>query len=568
MKYLSKYNLKHFIKQSRIYLYLIVVLLFYANNSIIAKSQEPSITKNEAISYIKEAEQILSSDPQRAVSLANRAIYYAQKSGDNALLVKCYLINDQAYKSFGDFLTGFKYVNDAYNICPTDSTRLKAQIILRLSYLYTFMRDLNRASELVKEAKFIGESTNDSLIIAESYNNMGLVNIYIPDNELAERNFNMALEINSKIGNKKGMAKNLNNLALYDNGNPSKKIEQLHKAIEINKESSAYWSLAENYNNLGVQHFYAKEYNKALSALNKAKEYCIKIGARELKQDNNRYFSQVYQEIKDYKRAHEHISLVLEDIEREKMVEQMRAHEGDLIQDTLDGINRAVLEQQQRAEIIKMRYIISLILSLLILTLATSLYLGHRSRGKRRIIVLESANALERQERESALREKEIISLKLEQREMEANEAEKKLDNIREQLVNTAFFMKGRNEMLSNIQNEIKEACKLHDNDRLHRLQSINRSITQFNDKSNEMILLVDKLNSSYLLKLSEKYPYLTQNEMRLASLLRIGLSSKEIAIMISSQPKTVDMARYRLRKKMQLDSEEKLQECLSKVSI
>jgi len=63
----------------------------------------------------------------------------------------------------------------------------------------------------------------------------------------------------------------------------------------------------------------------------------------------------------------------------------------------------------------------------------------------------------------------------------------------------------------------------------------------------------------SFYTVLLEKFPSLTPNERKLCALLRSGLSSKDIAILTFQNPQSVDVARYRLRKKLNLVNDENL---------
>lgn len=63
----------------------------------------------------------------------------------------------------------------------------------------------------------------------------------------------------------------------------------------------------------------------------------------------------------------------------------------------------------------------------------------------------------------------------------------------------------------------------------------------------------------SFYTVLLEKFPNLTPNERKLCALLRSGLSSKDIAILAFQNPQSVDVARYRLRKKLNLVNEENI---------
>lgn len=71
-----------------------------------------------------------------------------------------------------------------------------------------------------------------------------------------------------------------------------------------------------------------------------------------------------------------------------------------------------------------------------------------------------------------------------------------------------------------------------------------------------------DAFDSFYKVLL-EKFPNLTQNERKLCALLRSGLSSKDIAVLTFQNPQSIDVARYRLRKKLKLENEENLPDFL-----
>jgi len=61
-------------------------------------------------------------------------------------------------------------------------------------------------------------------------------------------------------------------------------------------------------------------------------------------------------------------------------------------------------------------------------------------------------------------------------------------------------------------------------------------------------------------------YPDLTAGDIRLCCYIKMGLSSKEIATLISISVKSVEMARYRLRKKMKLSVETSLSDYIARL--
>ena len=62
-----------------------------------------------------------------------------------------------------------------------------------------------------------------------------------------------------------------------------------------------------------------------------------------------------------------------------------------------------------------------------------------------------------------------------------------------------------------------------------------------------------ESLHEDFNAKLAENFPDLTQQETRLATMLRLGFSSKYIATLMNITPKSVEISRYRLRQKLGL---------------
>ena len=70
-------------------------------------------------------------------------------------------------------------------------------------------------------------------------------------------------------------------------------------------------------------------------------------------------------------------------------------------------------------------------------------------------------------------------------------------------------------------------------------------------------------IHPGFYKNLSHKYAKLNQNDLKMCSLLRLNLSSKEIASILNITPPSVDVARSRLRKKLNLETSDNLVEFL-----
>jgi DNA-binding CsgD family transcriptional regulator len=62
-----------------------------------------------------------------------------------------------------------------------------------------------------------------------------------------------------------------------------------------------------------------------------------------------------------------------------------------------------------------------------------------------------------------------------------------------------------------------------------------------------------DEVNEDFLNKLSARYPVLTPAERRLCAFIKMNISTKEIAPLMNISARGVEIARYRIRKKLSL---------------
>ncbi|MDH3382176.1 MAG: LuxR C-terminal-related transcriptional regulator, partial [Flavobacteriaceae bacterium] len=65
--------------------------------------------------------------------------------------------------------------------------------------------------------------------------------------------------------------------------------------------------------------------------------------------------------------------------------------------------------------------------------------------------------------------------------------------------------------------------------------------------------------DKNFMKKVKKLHPNLTPNDLRLCAYLRLNLSSKEIANLLNISVRSVEIKRYRLRKKMELSHDTSL---------
>tara|TARA_R110001583_G_scaffold74134_1_gene205542 strand:+ start:3083 stop:5890 length:2808 start_codon:yes stop_codon:yes gene_type:complete len=127
----------------------------------------------------------------------------------------------------------------------------------------------------------------------------------------------------------------------------------------------------------------------------------------------------------------------------------------------------------------------------------------------------------------------------------------------RELAVSTMNIIK-KNELLSVIKSEL---TNVKDESNVKPvIKIINKNLTN-NDDWELFKEAFNNTDRDFLKKAKSTHPTLTPNDLRLCAYLRLNLSSKEIAPLLNISPRSVEIKRYRLRKKMDLSHENNLVE-------
>lgn len=75
-------------------------------------------------------------------------------------------------------------------------------------------------------------------------------------------------------------------------------------------------------------------------------------------------------------------------------------------------------------------------------------------------------------------------------------------------------------------------------------------------------------MHPSFFDLLTGRFPSLSQTEIRLTALVKLNLGNKEIATLLNIESKSVHMARYRLRKRLNLGENDDLNRFVRELSI
>ncbi|MEL7159955.1 MAG: LuxR C-terminal-related transcriptional regulator, partial [Bacteroidota bacterium] len=180
---------------------------------------------------------------------------------------------------------------------------------------------------------------------------------------------------------------------------------------------------------------------------------------------------------------------------------------------------------------------------------ALLIYLLHRSytgyyRRKQTLLRAENERLIAARERETELELTRINNQRLEEEIANKN---------REMAISTMSLVK-KNELLQQIKDNL-----LADQEPKKNIREVVRTIDQNINEEETWNLFRDAFESAdreFFRKIKGRHPELTPNDLKLCAYLRLNLSSKEIAPMLNISVRSVEVKRYRLRKKMELARE------------
>ncbi|MEH0158421.1 tetratricopeptide repeat protein [Limibacter armeniacum] len=475
----------------------------------------------------------------------------------------------------------------------------KAYYILGL--IHNKINDLDDALNYLLKSLQIQEDLSPSINLAHAYNAIGGVYDLLEKDSKSFEYYQKALKQFKIYGNLKAQALAYNNLGLLmqRQGNIKDALDFMLQAQEIFEseqevrlQTRLIPNIASLYIDLGefekAEHIYLKA-SKSLSQyedpntlahinaglgnlyMNMGKleqaERLLRKAAPFLQPFNA---MRVYSNLasidtlrNDYKAfAHDHLKYVtLKDsiYDEEKMLkisELENSYESKLKDKEIQ-----LLQKDNKIKRSQLLFMVIAIVAILLLLL--TLYFRYRvlmHQKKLNLIQIEKQNFEKLRLEENYYAEQKI-------REIQKRKYHEDLDEKNRQLASASFHTISKNKTLKQVSDSIQDFLE---NDKpktsLNHLQKLINNNLNLDEDWEQFKLQFEKVNPDFFKKLHNNYKQLTDNDLRLLAYMRINLSTKEIAQMLNISSKSVNMSRYRLRKKIGLDKDEELRDFIQNI--
>ena len=160
-------------------------------------------------------------------------------------------------------------------------------------------------------------------------------------------------------------------------------------------------------------------------------------------------------------------------------------------------------------------------------------------------------------------RQKQISKLEKEKLELQ-------IQSQNQELASSTMHLAQKSEMLKKLKEDLQKIVKAAPSPEVAKqLRKVIRKVSadETLDKDwKQFAKHFDQVHGNFLKRLREKHPQLTPKDHRLCAYLRMNLSSKEIAPLLNISVRGVEIARYRLRKRLEIGGDVNLINLMLKI--
>ncbi len=249
-------------------------------------------------------------DFKKSIAFYNESRQYALKTNDLQGLAGVSNNMGIIYVNQGNFPAALKAFIDGLNYEQKRGDKKgMAECYNNIAVVHYFLKEYSKFIEYLKKSVAMSESVGDLATANKGYNNIGAFYEEQKKYDEALSWFSKSAKICKQINSKKDYTIAIQNMAnMYAKKKDYSLAQQYYnETVMLKKELQDYVGLATVYSSIGD--FYTddlKQYDKALENLNMALSISREKGFRDIEKQVLMNFSDVYKEMKDYKKALEY----------------------------------------------------------------------------------------------------------------------------------------------------------------------------------------------------------------------------------------------------------------------
>lgn len=434
------------------------------------------------------------------------------------------------YARKGEFEKSYRYLIRALELAPTATPSEMYQINSMMGYVLNNLGRRREAIQFYKKCVRIAEETLGNRELGAGLANLGQPYVQLEEYDSALSIFRRLYKFELAHGNPLLNPTLLSELGkiYYKTGALDSGYYFMHAGLKAAFTLNLPYAVSQNLSSLG--HYHLKFHPD--SALFYGKRLLKNIShSSALDMDNATFIlAEAYGKLRRYDSSYYYYNqyqLYHDSVFQQKQTEQIAELEA---QYNLREKQREIisLESARQNEILKRNALAAVLGLTLVIALLMYFYLRNLARSRKRDIEVQRWQ----------------------------------LESFTRQMVEKSALVEELRAQLEQFRSEI-----VIPQERIENVSQILNSSILTNDDWEQFKVLFQQVHRNFFAELKLKYPTLTQAETRLAALLRLNVTTREMANMLGISADSANKARYRLRKKLGLQPEQDLQEIFGDAS-
>ena len=454
----------------------------------------------------------------------------------------------------------------------------ESSYLQKLSRLFlTRIKNFDKTMGCIEQIKQLADKSGNQEFLIDYYNQLGVTYYYEQlDMPKSFEYFKKALELSKKLNIEKNISRTLSNygLAYLEKENYETALTYFRQAIVSYKKEYKKEGTMEFYSNMGVAFIYAQKYDSATYYLDKSlslaketpgldddAERLMYLGVFNQEIGNNdkalSYLQDAFKLINNlssfrskilvcegladtyvgqglFKEAHDFRNkekLYRDSLRVISLEESSLSYKYKSELDELKNRNRIQqIEKDKESERFQFWVVIGILVIILLTGFAIFLVFRHQSNQKRLFLLNEKERL-----------EKNQVTL-----ELEANERE---------VAAKSMFLLEKDNLINHISDKLRTTLPKLEGDAYTVVNSLVSELhySVNNKRWDEFEMRFNKVHPNFIRNLEKKHPKLSNNERKLCSFLLMNMSSKDISTVTGQTDHSINIARSRLRNKLNL---------------
>ncbi len=532
---------------------IICIVLCYFTTTITWGSPDTA----EINRMLIQGRSMRTSNPDSSIMLSHYTLDLSEKAGYVQGILTSYNNIGMSYWAKGDFSNGIEYMHKMIKKATLEHDSIEiATAYGNCAILYIDMGDMETGLNFSKKAIEIYLAAGDSINPVHNINNIGWIYYAMDKYDSAIVYYDSAI-----AGYKKyfkdvswlGQAyANVSDI-YYELNKPGETLQYAQKGLATCRTAD-YNQKAKGHAYLSVSkaHLLLKRYRTAIEYADSALQIADTTNIHTLTAEAYWLKYKAYENLGNYKTAIAFMELNrkwTDSLLNQETNATLTAIKTQLATEKKD--KELVIKEKELAESTAARqqnlFYLALA-SLLVVFISITAYLLY----KRQQLRIEAKNKQLKIEQQ----EKEVIGLEL-------NNQQIKNEELNKELLTFTLTTAQKNQLLQDINDELNNVS---DAAQLRKVKHIINAAMGNEADWEEFKVRFEQVHQSFFDKLKTTFPQLTANDLRLCAFIKLNLNSKQVASLLNIAPSSVDISKYRLKKKLNLEKEDNLNDFIAEI--